>query len=381
MAPPAYEPSHSVSLIIGGASLVVVTALYLVLDQASPQPLVVFVLPSMVTAVIGGWRATLFVGAASLAAVIVAGLLSPMDGAALVVRWMVIATVVALAAIGALLRETQRSRLSDLNDAMALRAAFERALAPAPAPPPGFVVAARYQPATTHMQIGGDFLEAIAIADGRLAVLMGDVCGHGPREAAYGAALRAGWKSIALAGYDDPASWVQCLDDAFFRDGRIDTYATLCTGYLDLPTRTARLVNVGHPLPILLSRPARELPLPALPPLGLDLNDQWSSVELPWQGDPLLLYTDGLIENPQSTDLRRRWGYDGLVTWLDDQRDTEPHRLVRDLIAAGSRDRVLHDDVAVLLISAASRATTPVRVDELAAARLASDDGPPDGRD
>ena len=81
------------------------------------------------------------------------------------------------------------------------------------------------------MQLGGDFLEAIALADGRLAALIGDVCGHGPREAAFGAALRAGWKSIALGGKHDPADWVDELNAAFFQDGRIDTF--------ERPTREA----------------------------------------------------------------------------------------------------------------------------------------------
>ena len=66
------------------------------------------------------------------------------------------------------------------------------------------------------------------------------VAKHAPREAAFGAAHRAGWKSIALGGQRAPAEWVEALDVAFFRDGRIDTYATLCTGYLDLQARISR---------------------------------------------------------------------------------------------------------------------------------------------
>ena len=203
------------------------------------------------------------------------------------------------------------------------------------------------------MHLGGDFLDAIALADGRLAVLIGDVCGHGPREAAFGAALRAGWKSIALGGKADPAEWVDALNAAFFRDGRIDTYATVCTGYLDLSGGASRLINVGHPPPILLERPARVLDLPPAPPLGLDLFDQWTATDVVWDGQPLLFYTDGLIENPKLRGRPTRWGVRACSRgWTRNRArppsTTSPTRLLD--VATIQHD--VRDDLAMLIVAA-----------------------------
>jgi hypothetical protein len=238
--------------IAGAVAVLVVTVVYPFVADSTARPLAVFVLPPLLTAVLGGWRPTVLVGIAGLAIAIVVGVLGPLDGAALAARWSIVLVGTAMGAVGAAVRETQADRLAELDEAANLRAAFERALAPAPIPPGGFEAVSRYRPAESRMHLGGDFLEGISVAEGRLAVLIGDVCGHGPREAAFGSALRAGWKAIALGGDDDPTGWVASLDEAFFRDGRVDTYVTLCTGWIDRTIGVARLVSLGHPAPIAL---------------------------------------------------------------------------------------------------------------------------------
>jgi serine phosphatase RsbU (regulator of sigma subunit) len=291
------------------------------------------------------------VGLLSLAMAVVLGVAGPLDTGALIARWLVITAGVVMGAIGAAVRERQSGRLADLDEEVSLKAAFERGLAPAPIVPDGFVAAARYRPAESRMHLGGDFLEAVALSDGRLAVLVGDVCGHGPREAAVGTALRAGWKSIALGDKRDPADWVDALDAAFFRDGRIDTYVTLCTGYLDLGAGAARLVNAGHPPPVVLGRPSTLLDVAPAPPLGLGHPESWRAIEVPWTGDRLLFYTDGLTDNPMLHGRPRRWGEAGLLAWLDEQpSDSSVEDFVSALLQAATAGRHLRDDIAVLLV-------------------------------
>ncbi len=340
--------------ITGAIVLALLAAIYVVVADETARPLAVLVLPCLLTAVLGGWRPTVLLGAASLLVAVVIGLLGPFDTEALMARWLIIALGAAMGALGAAVRDRQSGRLADLDEAMRLRAAFERALAPAPVAPDGFEAVSRYRPAESKMELGGDFLEAVALADGRLAVLVGDVCGHGPREAAFGAALRAGWKSIALGGKHDPTDWVEALDAAFFRDGRIDTYATLCTGYFDLGAGVMRLVNAGHPPPVLLARPIRLVELPPAPPVGLGLAETWSATELPWDGTPLLFFTDGLIENPHVHGPPARWGLDGLLAWLARRVPAgRLDRLADDLLERALDGRELRDDVAVLIVGAA----------------------------
>jgi serine phosphatase RsbU (regulator of sigma subunit) len=294
------------------------------------------------------------IGAASLLIAIIHGVAGPLDPAALVTRWVIIGLGAVIGAVGAAVREGQSRRLVQLDEAMTLRTAFERALAPSPVPPKGFVAVARYRPAEPGMQLGGDFLEAVGLRDGRLAVLIGDVCGHGPREAAFGAALRAGWKSIALGGKHDPVEWVEALNASFFQDGRIDTYVTLCTGYVDLMAGATRLVNAGHPLPVVLGPPVRLLDVPPSPPLGLGLADEWTATELAWRREPLLFYTDGVVENPSAHGRPGRWGVDGLLRWLE--QDPLPPALdaaADHLLTAATAGREVRDDVALLVVGAA----------------------------
>jgi serine phosphatase RsbU (regulator of sigma subunit) len=349
-----FDQADRRAVLVGAVVLGSLAVVYPILAEQAARPLAVFVLPCLMTAVLGGWRPTVLVGSASLVVAVVLGLLGPLDGKALSARWLIIAVGVVVGALAAAARERQSSRLADLHETMALRAAFERALAPAPVPPEGFVAVSRYRTAEARMQLGGDFVEAVALPDGRLAVLIGDVCGHGPREAAFGAALRAGWKSIALGGKQDPAGWVDALHSSFFLDGRIDTFATMCTGYFDLSERVTRLCSVGHPPPVLLDRRARPLDLPPAPPLGLGKCDAWTATELPWSGQPLLLYTDGLVENPNAQGPPQRWGEAGLLSWLNAHGPVgRIDEFADTLVAAATEGREARDDIAVLIVAAA----------------------------
>jgi serine phosphatase RsbU (regulator of sigma subunit) len=331
--------------------LAVVAILYPIVADDLGRPLTVFVLPGLLTAVLGGWRPTLLIGLTSLGIAAIVGAAGPLGTAAYVTRLLVIALGIAMGAVGAAVRENQRSLLGDLDEAMALREAFQRALAPSPVPAAGLVVAARYRPAEEWMTFGGDFFEAVALDDGRMAVLIGDVCGHGPREAAYGAALRAGWKGIALSSEPDPARWVSDLDAAFFGDGRIDTFVTLCTGYLDRHEGTAHLVNAGHPPPLVLKGSTEVLDLPVTRPLGIGLPAEPMATKVPWSGEPMLFFTDGLIENPMKDGLPRRWGFEGLVQWLDDRSAQTLDELANCLMEAATASRELRDDLALLIVT------------------------------
>jgi hypothetical protein len=349
----APTPSDRRALIAGAVVLAVVAVVYPIVAEDTGRPLAVFVLPSLLAAALGGWRPTLAIGGASLAIAVAISSTGPLDGESLAARWAIIALGLVLGVAGAWIRERQASQLEALNEAVALREAFERALAPEPIPPDGVIAIARYRAAESQMHLGGDFLEAVTLADGRLAVLIGDVCGHGPREAAFGTALRAGWKSIVLGAPTDPAEWVDALDRSFFRDGRIHTFATVCTGYFDVDAQSCRFVNAGHPRPVRLGATPQLLDLPARAPLGVGPPRRREGTEVVWSGEPILFYTDGLIENPKVAGPPERWDHDGLLIWLGDHLPaTDPQALLRSLMADATAERDVRDDVALLLVAA-----------------------------
>ena len=85
----------------------------------------------------------------------------------------------------------------------------------------GLRLAARYRPAERALLVGGDFYDAMVLPDGRLAVMVGDMAGHGAGAAAQAAGLRFGWRTL-VAVNPNPAA---VLAGAERPDGRPATSA------------------------------------------------------------------------------------------------------------------------------------------------------------
>jgi DNA-binding NarL/FixJ family response regulator len=100
--------------------------------------------------------------------------------------------------------ETSLLRLREEQLAAAESARLERGLLPSPLLA-GSRVWARsfYQAGRTRSLIGGDFFDAVLGPAGTVHAIVGDVCGHGPDEAALGALLRVSWRALVLAGLDE----------------------------------------------------------------------------------------------------------------------------------------------------------------------------------
>ena len=121
----------------------------------------------------------------------------------------------------------------------------------------GLRSASRYRSGGGSLLLGGDFYDAIELEDGRVRVVIGDVSGHGPDEAAMGVALRIAWRGLVLAGLDEDAILANMqsllvaerLHDALF--------ATVCDATISVDRSTLTLRTAGHPPPILSGPTAR----------------------------------------------------------------------------------------------------------------------------
>ena len=111
--------------------------------------------------------------------------------------------------------------------------------------------ATRYQPGATAV-LGGDFLDAIALADGTVRAVIGDVCGHGPSEAALGVALRIAWRTATI---DDrsPHDVLAAVSRMLALEREADLYATLCDVTISPDLRRLDVHRHGHPPPLLLA--------------------------------------------------------------------------------------------------------------------------------
>ncbi|MPY60099.1 PP2C family protein-serine/threonine phosphatase [Streptomyces spongiae] len=223
--------------------------------------------------------------------------------------------------------------------------------------------AARYRPGRSRALLGGDFYDTVRTPDGTVHAMIGDVCGHGPDEAALGVELRIAWRALTFAGLcgDQLLSTLQRVLEHERESDEI--FATLCTVDIAPDGRSAGLCLAGHPAP-LLARPsaAGGTPVAELlpydnngPALGLLPNARWPRTQIELGGSwGLMLYTDGLIEGHVGTG-RERLGQDGMVALI--RRLLDQGLGGEELLqAAVSEVRDLNggeltDDVAVLLLN------------------------------
>ncbi|MFG2513103.1 PP2C family protein-serine/threonine phosphatase [Streptomyces sp. NPDC048584] len=220
--------------------------------------------------------------------------------------------------------------------------------------------AARYRPGRSRALLGGDFYDVVRTPDGTVHAMIGDVCGHGPDEAALGVELRIAWRALTLAGLcgDQLLGTLQEVLEHERSDDEI--FATLCAVDIAPDGRRAGLCLAGHPSPLLVrpGMPARLLPYDNNgPALGLLPGARWPRTQVQLGGEwSLMLYTDGLIEG-RVGDTGERLGQDGMVEMIRRQlseglRGEELLRTavneVRDLNGGE-----LTDDVAVLLLDRA----------------------------
>jgi serine phosphatase RsbU (regulator of sigma subunit) len=229
----------------------------------------------------------------------------------------------------------------------AISLSLQRSLLPAAVPSfDRLDLAVRYVPAGVGSEVGGDWYDVIELSGNRVGLVVGDVMGHGVRQAAVMGQLRLGTRAYAVD--EGPLDEVVRRVDVLLQNlGELHT-ATLVLAVVDLDASTLELVNAGHPPPILIDRAgATQLLseghsrlLGVAPPDG----DRDVLGPMPLERDTaLLLYTDGLLEQPE------REGRDGLtllrksVEGFTGGADELCERVTDELV-----DRPARDDICLL---------------------------------
>jgi len=221
--------------------------------------------------------------------------------------------------------------------------------------------ATRYQPGGRRALLGGDFFDAIELVDGTIRLVVGDVCGHGPDEAALGVALRVAWRALVLAE-QPPDVTIPALQRTLEAERQNDeVFATLCEIRLHPGLDQAEMHLAGHPNPLLLvDDDVRELEVEARGPLlgvfddpkwpanHLDLGDEWT----------LVVFTDGIIEG-RASGSEDRFETTGLARLVAQaSRGSNNLEALADRMIAGAEEangEPLCDDVALLMLSTSSR--------------------------
>ncbi|MGW0633346.1 SpoIIE family protein phosphatase [Streptomyces sp. NPDC002758] len=169
-------------------------------------------------------------------------------------------------------------------------------------------MASRYLPADTGVGVGGDWFDVIALSGARVALVVGDVVGHGINAAATMGQLRTAVRTLAdldlppdelLAHLDDTVRRLSEEDSDAPGHGSVVFGATCLYAVYDPVTRRCAMARAGHPPPAIVD-PQGQVTFPDLPagaPLGIGLV-AFDAVELELpEGSVLAFYTDGLVES------------------------------------------------------------------------------------
>ncbi|WP_168714728.1 GAF domain-containing SpoIIE family protein phosphatase [Streptomyces sp. A0592] len=157
----------------------------------------------------------------------------------------------------------------------------------------------RYLPGSAGMDVGGDWYDVVETGSGRLALVIGDVQGHGVAAAATMGQLRSAVRAFALAG-STPEQVVRGTNRLLI-DLDPGQFASCCYVVLDPASGSAQAVRAGHPQPLLRRPDGRTevLDLAGGVVLGVDPEASYPVTELRLAPGALLaLYTDGLVERP-----------------------------------------------------------------------------------
>ncbi|HEY6485787.1 MAG TPA: SpoIIE family protein phosphatase [Candidatus Cybelea sp.] len=224
-----------------------------------------------------------------------------------------------------------------------IAAEFQRAALPISLPQvPGVAFDGIYVPASDREQLGGDWYDALRLADGRIVLSIGDVAGSGLSAAVIMASMRQVIRGVAQV-YADPIAMLDAADRTL-KTEYPNTFVTAFVGVFDPVTRALAHASAGHPPPLLRDEKGAvsELGTSGLP-LGLRVRGETVGVaELP-QRSMVVFYSDGLIEADRNI-IR---GHDRLVAALeraDVVKESNPANALYRAVLKGESS----DDVVVL---------------------------------
>ncbi|MEU8249128.1 SpoIIE family protein phosphatase [Nonomuraea sp. NPDC048916] len=253
-----------------------------------------------------------------------------------------------------LLRARQRAEESEARVRLLARTLQQSLIPPALPRIPGLDVAAAYRPAGRGDEVGGDFYDLFETSPDDWGLVLGDVCGKGA-EAAVVTSLARHTVRAHAAEVKEPAAVLRELNTALVRQ-RADRFCTVVYTrvHRDRPGVFSLTVSLGgHPQPLRVRANGEVTPI-GCPGTVLGLFDDVTvcdeTVELA-PGDAVLLFTDGVTEARDGTDL------------FDEHRLTSLLAGARALDAQGIADRIVEavlafqdglssDDIALFVLKA-----------------------------
>jgi serine phosphatase RsbU (regulator of sigma subunit) len=213
----------------------------------------------------------------------------------------------------------------------------------------GLEVGEVYEP-SARVDVGGDVYDFLALEDGRLAVVLGDVTGHGVDATADMAMAKFVFRSLARE-HPEPADFLASANDVICSEIGPGKFISMSYVVVDGASGGVAGASAGHPAPRIVLPDGLLRPLEAHGlVLGIDGGQEYteSHAELPL-GASLVLYTDGVVEARRGGEL---YGDDRLDALLAARHEL-PARALATAVADDAREFAggdLSDDLAVVVI-------------------------------
>lgn len=227
---------------------------------------------------------------------------------------------------------------------------MQRSLLPRAQPDVAGLQVGEVYESSAHVDVGGDVYDFLTLDDGRLAVVLGDVTGHGVEATADMAMAKFVFRSLARE-HPEPGDFLASANDVVVDEIAPGKFITMAYLAVDGVNGKVSCASAGHPHPrlVLPDGSVRGLEASGVV-LGIDAGQEYEAVhaDLP-HGSVLVVYTDGVIEARRDGEL---YGVERLDELLAANRDLEPRELAVAVTEScrGFAGGDLGDDVAVVVI-------------------------------
>ncbi|RJQ50768.1 MAG: GAF domain-containing protein [Actinobacteria bacterium] len=228
-------------------------------------------------------------------------------------------------------------------------------------------LAARYEPAFTTAEVGGDLYDALMLDTQRIALAIGDVSGKGLDAATIMASVQYMMRGFLFQGMQ-PGEVLASLHSALSKELDPNQFVTVFISILDVQTGDLAYANAGHPFPLLLTKTGCETMTGHNGgPVGTagigrraemeKRGEHWAiSVERPYRTDRvvmkepfgMIIYTDGLVEARRGDEF---YGEERVLELCRQNKDKPSRELVDELFRSAQEfgEHGLTDDIAILV--------------------------------
>jgi putative methionine-R-sulfoxide reductase with GAF domain len=227
--------------------------------------------------------------------------------------------------------------------------ALQKGLLPVAPSIRGLDIAVRYTPAEDEFRVGGDLYDVFAIDDHRVALVIGDVCGHGLDATSIMAMTVLSIRSSLLHGMS-PGKALQSTNLALCRYTAETTFVTVFASVLNTHTWELQYANAGHVMPVILRDNLGEfVELHSDIPLAVEESAEYATYFANLaDAKGLILYTDGLIEARRQQEM---FGDEKLAQICTQQINYSADQILEVIVSHVRQwSGILTDDIAIIAV-------------------------------